>query len=331
VTSPGPGLVPITTWGEPPDLWHNGEVEGHVQGPVSGMVAASSALAPPPVSSTRVPSEPAGPAASPRHSRAWRLRWAAIGVLSALYVAYTIWVLFPHTAPLNFDSYLLHRHLGGRYPQYHTAIKAYVILGQRGPATLVFLPLFFYVAFRKRSMQPLVLLLAGLIILNVSVGVVKYGLGRQGPTDSNSDVHSWFDWGQSFYPSGHVSNCVMLYGLIVWVAPRFRKTVLALSIWISISVGLFTIYLRTHWFSDVIGGWIAGGLILLLLPTVMPLAERWFDRLVAGLQVLFRPLPVVERLIARLVGWGQSKIPPDAETAARLAAPARVPADSRAG
>jgi hypothetical protein len=39
-------------------------------------------------------------------------------------------------------------------------------------------------------------------------------------------------------------------------------------------VGLCTVYLDTHWVSDVLGGWIAGVLVLIALPWVMPYSER---------------------------------------------------------
>jgi hypothetical protein len=45
-------------------------------------------------------------------------------------------------------------------------------------------------------------------------------------------------------------------------------------LFITISVGLCTLYLNTHWFSDVLGGWLAGGLVLISLPWLMPWPER---------------------------------------------------------
>ena len=46
---------------------------------------------------------------------------------------------------------------------------------------------------------------------------------------------------------------------------------------LSVTVGLCTIYLDTHWLTDVLGGWVAGGLVLLALPTIMPYVERLYD------------------------------------------------------
>ena len=69
----------------------------------------------------------------------------------------------------------------------------------------------------------------------------------------------------------------MLYGLVAWIAVKYRKTLIAAAVFLSVTVGLGTVYMNTHWFSDVVGGWIAGGLVLLALPWVMPTVERWAE------------------------------------------------------
>jgi membrane-associated phospholipid phosphatase len=190
-------------------------------------------------------------------------------------VIYTALVMIPSSPVLSFDERLANLELWTNYPSWRSFVHYYVIFGQRGPATLVFLPFFLWVSWRSRSTRPLVMLGASLVLLNVSVGILKFGLGRVGPAHAN-DVHNFFDGG-TIYPSGHVSNVVVLYGLIAWISPRFRKTLIAIAVFLSATVGFGTVFLRTHWFSDVVGGWIAGALVLLALPTMMPTAQRWAD------------------------------------------------------
>lgn len=203
--------------------------------------------------------------------------WVAL----AAYLALTLAVLFDSPI-LDLDRQLVNLHLWSHHPGYYPWIDAYVMLGQRGPATLAFLPVFIWVAWRQRSSRPIVMLVAALVLLNVSVGVVKYSIGRVGPMHEPArNVHLLFDGG-TIYPSGHVANAVVLYGLLAWLAPpRWRSAVVGAAVFVSVTVGLGTVYLRTHWFSDVVGGWLAGALVLLSLPTVMPYAQRWADRLVA--------------------------------------------------
>ena len=159
------------------------------------------------------------------------------------------------------------------------------MLGQRGPATLVFLPLFIWLAWRRRTTYPLVVLAVSLVLLNVSVGIVKLATGRVGPRQTHN-THDLFVGGNIF-PSGHVSNAVVLYGLIAMLAVHHRKLLAVVAAFISVTVGMGTIYLDTHWFSDVVGGWFAGALVLLALPSVMPPAQRWADALVARVRRRF--------------------------------------------
>jgi undecaprenyl-diphosphatase len=211
-------------------------------------------------------------------------RAIAFWSLLACYVALTVLVLVPSPV-LDLDQYLASLHLKAAHPGWRPWINGYVIFGQRGPATLAFLPVFVWAAWRTRSKRPLILLGTALVLLNVSVGVVKYATGRVGPMHvADSDVHDIFAGG-NIYPSGHVSNTVVLYGLVAWVvAARWRKLAIAAAVFLSVTVGLSTVYLRTHWFSDVLGGWLAGALVLLSLPTVMPYAERWSDRFLAAVR-----------------------------------------------
>lgn len=213
-------------------------------------------------------------------------RAVAFWTLLALYVVLTILVLVPSSPVLSLDRTLVDLHLKAQYPALRPWINGYVHFGQRAPATLTFLPVFLWVTWRQRSKRPLVLLGVALALLNASVGVVKYLTGRIGPMHvPDTAVHRIFAGGD-IYPSGHVSNAVVLYGLIAWILPaRVRKVAIGVAVFLSITVGLSTIYLRTHWFSDVLGGWLAGGLVLLALPTVVPYVERcvdWvFDRIKA--------------------------------------------------
>lgn len=207
--------------------------------------------------------------------------WRAIAfaALLAAYVLLTLGVLY--TSPvLTLDSYLLGLDLRHSLPEsWKKWISFYVAFGQRGPSTLVFLPFFIWIAWRTRSPRPLVLLGTALILLNVSVGVVKVVIGRLGPLRTHN-THALFYEVGDIYPSGHVSNAVMLYGLMAWIAIEYRRTLLAAAVFLSITVGIGTVYLNTHWFSDVVGGWIAGGLILIALPWVMPTADRLVDRVI---------------------------------------------------
>ncbi len=206
--------------------------------------------------------------------RRWSLRIVTFWVTAAVYALVTIGVVFKSPL-LDMDEWFYGLHLHVDHPAYNRFVLDYVMLGQRGPATLVFLPYFIWVAWHTRSSRPLVMLGTALLLLNVSVGVVKLLTGRLGPQQTRL-VHEILVGGD-IYPSGHVANTVVLYGLVAWITLRHRRWVIAGGVFVIVTVSLGTVYLNTHWFTDVIGGWLAGALVLLALPSVLPTTQRWTD------------------------------------------------------
>ncbi len=204
------------------------------------------------------------------------------------YAVVTLGVIF-HSPILDLDSAIYQLHLRRQWHGWYHRIEIYVMLGQRAPSTLVALPWLAWCAWRARSPRPLVLLATALLVLNLSVGVVKVITGRIGPLFTHN-VHDVFAGG-NIYPSGHVSNTVVLYGVLAMVAVKHRRFAIIAGAFITVTVGLCTLYLNTHWFSDVLGGWLAGSLVLVSLPWLMPYAERVTDAVINRLRRLRRREP----------------------------------------
>ena len=228
----------------------------------------------------------------------WRA-YTFVAVLVA-YLLLIISVLHP-SITLTIDRTVRHLYLYSNWPEGYYGLHPYVMLGQRGPSTLVALPWFVWMAYRFRSARPLLTLGTALVVLNLSVGVVKIAVGRLGP-QATGNVYAVFKGGDIF-PSGHTANAVVLYGVIAMLAVqyglRFSRTMIAAAVFLSVTVGLSTIYLATHWLSDVLGGWMAGALVLLALPTLTPYAERlyaacrgWIAGAARFVGVARQPLPL---------------------------------------
>lgn len=163
-----------------------------------------------------------------------------------------------------------------QWPQIHAFLDYYVVLGQRGPTAVMVASWLGWRSWRQHTLRPLLSLGAALLLLNITVGAAKYGMGRLGPHYATVIGSNEMWRGGDIFPSGHTANAVVTWGILAYLAstPRARRWLSALSAVTSLGVGLTTVYLGTHWLSDVLLGWAAGLLILLALPWFEPLIAR---------------------------------------------------------
>lgn len=170
-----------------------------------------------------------------------------------------------------------------QWPGIHAFLDYYVVLGQRGPTAVMVACWLGWRSWRQHTLRPLLTLGASLLLLNLTVGAVKLGLGRLGPHYATQIGSAELFAGGDIFPSGHTANAVVTWGILAYLAttPRARRYLSAVSAVVSLGVGLTTVYLGTHWLSDVLLGWVAGLLILLGLPWVEPLITRTEDLIFA--------------------------------------------------
>jgi membrane-associated phospholipid phosphatase len=166
-----------------------------------------------------------------------------------------------------------------QWPKFHAFADYYVVLGQRGPTAVMVAAWLSWRSWRQHVVRPLLVLGVSLLLLNITVGVVKIGMGRLGPHYATAIGSNEMGLGGDIFPSGHTANAVVTWGILAYLAsaPRARRRLSALSAATALGVGLTTVYLGTHWLSDVLLGWATGLLILLALP--------WFEPLIARTEV----------------------------------------------
>lgn len=219
-----------------------------------------------------------------------RHRIALFGGTLAFYVAIVVAVLVSSwLVALDWKVMLFRPYQ--QWPGLHAFLDYYVVLGQRGPTAVMVASWLGWRSWRQHTLRPLLTLGTSLLLLNVSVGAVKLGLGRLGPHYATQIGSAELFAGGDIFPSGHTANAVVTWGILAYLAttPRARRYLSALSAFVSLGVGLTTVYIGTHWLSDVLLGWAAGLLILLALP--------WFEPLVTRAEVLI--LSVREQWRAR--------------------------------
>jgi membrane-associated phospholipid phosphatase len=163
-----------------------------------------------------------------------------------------------------------------QWSEIHAFVDYYVVLGQRGPTAVMVTAWLGWRSWRQHTLRPLLTLGASLLLLNITVGAAKLGMGRLGPHYATTIGSNEMGLGGDIFPSGHTANAVVTWGILAYLAstPRARRWLSALSAVVSLGVGMATVYLGTHWLSDVLLGWTAGLLIMLALPWCEPLIAR---------------------------------------------------------
>ncbi|MGY1745652.1 phosphatase PAP2 family protein [Blastococcus sp. SYSU D00695] len=151
-------------------------------------------------------------------------------------------------------------------------------IGGQGTMQLYLFAVVAFLAGRHRTFLPLVRLLLAMLLLGLVVYSIKYGIGRTAPQHPGHFLHD--PDGQSF-PSGHVANAVLLWGVVRWQAveygmhPWVQRALWALAVVGPVLTTLSMVALDFHWVSDAVVGAAVG---LLLLGVVHALDARVLSR-----------------------------------------------------
>jgi len=104
-------------------------------------------------------------------------------------------------------------------------------------------------------------------------GVLKLVFHRARPTFATEfHVRSWS------FPSGHAMDSLVVYGLFgYWLGRRFphmRRFIAIVTAALVLTIGFARIYLGVHYLSDVLAGFSAGVIWLIVCVTGYDFAER---------------------------------------------------------
>ncbi len=145
-------------------------------------------------------------------------------------------------------------------------------LGLRWVTATILLITAILISRRFKSWRPLNLSVLSLIFLNVFVGAAKIGFGR---CKAKEDFDLCLFTDGMAYPSGHVSNALVTWGLFAYIIFRYthRAPFEGLKLYwlvavVTIAVASVSLLRNTHWFTDLIGGMFLGGAILVLVVAI---------------------------------------------------------------
>ena len=163
-------------------------------------------------------------------------------------------------------------------PLYWTA-RVLNYLGQGGQVLMpVTILLAVVLAWRRRSVRPLLVFAAAFVLTYVTIGPLKIWLQRAAPRFTGPDREILFnpaalgDAGMS-YPSGHVANALVWYGVIALLLTALvgglpRRILLLLRVAPPVIVFCTTTYLSFHWITDSVAGLFLGLVLTRLMARV---------------------------------------------------------------
>ena len=151
-----------------------------------------------------------------------------------------------------------------RHSDAYWLVWAFTQAGGRGFILIVLAALVGWLAIRQRTLVPLVRVLLALVLLTAVVYAFKWGTGRTAPAYPGSFFHR----DGASYPSGHVANAVLMWGVARWQAVEFglpapvQRAAWLLSVLGPVTTGVAMVALDFHWVTDAVVG-LAVGLLLL--------------------------------------------------------------------
>ena len=141
-------------------------------------------------------------------------------------------------------------------------------LGLRSLTATVLLVTAAFIGWRFKSWRPIYLSVSALLLLNGVVGISKIIFGRTKPRLALDLLHA----GGLSYPSGHSANALLTWGMTAYLIYRYthREPFNGIKLnWlvalIAVTVSVASLVRNTHWFSDLLGGVLIGGSLLVFL------------------------------------------------------------------
>ena len=154
-----------------------------------------------------------------------------------------------------------------RVTQWEEVMEIASVIGRALPMVVLALGFFGWFLWKRQKAEYMVM---GGALLSFAVNpILKLVIDRPRPTVDLVIV--WNDSAGLGFPSGHAYTAMILFGVLYYLAPMITsgKRVITLMrfsfLTLIILIGISRVYLGAHWPSDVLGGFLVGGIMLTLL------------------------------------------------------------------
>ncbi|MDK3257861.1 phosphatase PAP2 family protein [Blastococcus capsensis] len=152
-------------------------------------------------------------------------------------------------------------------------------LGGRVTILVVLAGLVGYLLWRRGTWLPIARVVLAVAVLTAGVYALKHGVGRTAPAFPGS---YFFHADGASFPSGHVANAVLMWGVARWQAVEYglpaaaQRTFWWLSVAGPIGTGVAMVSLDFHWITDAVMGAAVGILLLGVVHALDALVlSRW--------------------------------------------------------
>jgi diacylglycerol kinase family enzyme/membrane-associated phospholipid phosphatase len=229
-------------------------------------------------------------------SHAERRAALIIGALAAPWVLLTVLVSVAWGPLMSFDRDVVSSWHGAVVdtPWAHF-FRVVARVSQPWTGRLALLAVASVLAARKETLKA-VWIVAVLAITAPAWIVTKHLVERQRP-DVPAQIGGWS------YPSGHATEIAATMGLLIVLTVqrvrhrRLRRTLVVLWLAVAALVGADRVFVGAHFPSDVIGGWLLGALVVLVVSTIFGVIdtdrERPVERPLSSMPEDYRSLAVI--------------------------------------
>jgi undecaprenyl-diphosphatase len=164
-------------------------------------------------------------------------------------------------------------------PALDIPFKALTLMGNE-VFYLIFFPLLYWCVDRRVGARLIILFLFS----SCTNAMAKQVAGQPRPFEYDPIVQRLWPAGGRGFPSGHTQSAVVIWG---YLASQFRKTWFwALAGSLILLIPLSRVYLGVHFPTDLFGGYLLGGTLLVLYLRLQPRVEAWLADRNTGIQLV---------------------------------------------